>query len=194
MKRCYKTFIKVSTTIVIFFLFVLINVNCQYDYHSPNPGIIQIKLKTISKNIEFTPLNNFVIKITGIEAVINKDKSVAIYNDLKAIESKTLLVNTLDFRARDSSLIIGETYVPPGDYIGVNMLIEPSREVILDGYRVILVNKPENFNPLLKFEKNYHVDESRTTYITLTIDLDKTLIKGAFEYTFDPVYYISSIK
>ncbi len=193
MKRYYKTFLKVST-IITFILFVLIDVNCQFDYHSPNPGIIQIKLKTISNNIEFTELNNFVIKITGIEAVITKDKRVAIFNDLKAIESKTLLVNTLDFRARDSSLIIGETYVPPGDYMGVNMLIEPSSEVILDGYRIIKVNKPDNFNSLLTFKENYHVDESRTTTITLTIDLDKTLIKGAFAYTFDPVYYISSIK
>lgn len=186
--------LSLSALVVVIILIALINISCQYDYNSPTPGIIQIRLKTISNNIEFTELNNFIIKITGIEAVRSNGSRVSIYEDLMAIESKTLLVNTLDFRARDSSLIIGETYVPPGDYVGVNMLIEPSTEVILRGYQIIYVNKPENFNSLLTFRKPYHVDESKTTYITLTIDLDKTLVKGAYAYTFDPHYDITSIK
>src|SRR5437899_9182293 len=35
---------------------------CQYDYTSPLPGTIDVKLRVISNNIAFDPLNNFVLK------------------------------------------------------------------------------------------------------------------------------------
>jgi len=168
---------------------------CEYEYSSPLPGTIDVKLRVISTNIAFDPLNNFVLKVTSVEAVRSEDKARApIYEDTKAIGRTTNVYNTLDVRARDSSLVMGEGYLPPATYDGVNLLIEPGTQVILDGYRTIPVVKPEDFNPLLSFRSAFGISELTTTSIVVTIDLDQSLIKLSNSYLFQPVYYISSIK
>jgi hypothetical protein len=168
---------------------------CQYDYTSPLPGTIDVKLRVISNNIAFDPLNNFVLKVTSVEAVRTSDKARApIYEDTKAIGRTTNVYNTLDFRARDSSLVMGEGYLPPAGYDGVNLLIEPGASVILDGYRTIPVYPAPDFNPLLSFRSAFGITEQKTTSIIVTIDLDKSLFQQSNSYLFQPVYYISSIK
>ena len=168
---------------------------CQYEYTSPLPGTIDVKLRVISNNIAFAPNNNFVLKVTSVEAVRGSDMARApIYEDTKAIGRTTNVYNTLDVRARDSSLVMGEAYLPPADYIGVNLLIEPGTVVILDGYRNIPVEKSPDFNPLLSFRSGFGIKELTTTSIIVTIDLDQSLIKLSNSYLFQPVYYISSIK
>jgi hypothetical protein len=178
---------------VLAVLLILISPSCQYDYSSPHPGIIQVRLKTISNSIPFTELNNFTIEFSQIEAVRDDGSRASIYEDLRAIDAKPLGINALDFRARDSVMIIGETYVPPGNYSGIKMTIRPGKEVTLRGYQKIDVIKPEGFNSLLIVNRSYSVDEYHQTIITLEIDLDQTLVKGAFDYTFEPHYKISSI-
>ena len=182
--------------IVCFLTVVLSGISCtQYDYSSPSPGIVDVHLRTKSTEIPFDPLNNFVLKVTAVDAVRSGDGArVAVYEDLKAIGRTINVYNTLDFRARDSSLIIGQGYAPPGSYVGVNLLIEPGPQAILDGYRVIPVFRLESFEPLLQFRTPFDVKELWTTRINVTVDLDSTLIKGANEYFFRPYYYISHIE
>ncbi len=184
----------------VFFLSIvvlsLLALSCQYDYVSPSPGMIGIRLKTISDStrIAFDPLNNFVIHVSEVEAVRSNSSRVVIYADPKAISRTTNTYNTLDTRARDSSLVIGLGYAPPGDYIGVNLLVDPGTTVVLHGYQQINVTEPEGFSPLLTFRAPFKVTESQATQIVLTLNLDSTLIHGAFEYIFRPYYYISSIE
>ncbi|MDI6765987.1 MAG: hypothetical protein QME52_04095 [Bacteroidota bacterium] len=184
---------------IIAVVFALFNVNCQYEYESPQPGIMEINLGTYSTGIPFfwinaqgdTGTNSFEISIASLKAIRSDGAQAVIFPDIKAIESKTMIVNTLDVRAYNLSLIIGQTFVPPGDYIGVLMLIEPKKEVILNGYQNINVERPEDFQPLLRFEKNFRVNEGQITKILLTIDLDKSLVRGAFRYKFSPSYNIT---
>ena len=42
---------------------------------------------------------------------------------LQAIDREDTKLNTLDVRARDSALIIGQTYIPPGSYKGIDLLL-----------------------------------------------------------------------
>ena len=186
---------------VIFFsaLFSLINLSCsQYDYSSPLPGIVEVRLKTISKNIPFDPLNNFVINVSRVVAVREDGAKADIYEDLKAIQRNKdgNNYNTLDFRARDSALIIGQTYLPPGKYVGINMVIKASTSVVQDGYRIIFVEIPDEFQTgiTLNFRSNYEIRELVTTKIKLAIDLDSTLVKRANSYRLSPYYYISAIE
>ena len=170
----------------------------QYEYSSPLPGIVDIRLRTKSNDIEFTPLNNFILKVTSVEAVRSDGARAPIYEDLKAIGRTTNIYNVLDLRARDSILTMGQGYLPPGDYIGVNLLIQPGSSVILDGYRNIPVVVPLDLSPPLTFRKEgggtlFHIEEGRTTSIVVTLDLDATLLKGANVYYFQPHYYVSSI-
>lgn len=176
-------------------LFLLAGLGCNQDeLGSPLPGIIEVHLRTKSNNINFSPDNNFILKVSSVEAIRSDGARVVIFEDLRAIKRTTNIYNTLDPRARDSALIMGQTYVPPGSYRGVNLQIDPSESVILDGYRIIRVEKPEPFDATLQFRSPFTVRELETTSIVLTVDLDSTLVKRANTYAFRPVYYISSIK
>lgn len=188
----YFHFIAISLSLGVF---AFLNLSCsQYDYSSPLPGTIEIRLKTVSNNIEFQPLNNFTIKVTSVEALRANATRVVIYEDVKAINRTANIYNTLDFRARDSTLVIGQGFAPPDNYIGVLMTVEPGKQVVLNGYRTIEVSKDETFDPLLVFAAPFTVRESQSTKITLTLNLDSTLVKGTVQYYFRPNYYISSIQ
>jgi hypothetical protein len=176
-------------------LVLLLNIRCQYEYSSPLPGLIDIRLRTISDSnrIPFSLLNNFVVKITGVNALRTDRAQAPIYADVQALKRTTGIYNTLDAHAEDSSLVVGQADIPPGDYLGVLMLIEPGPSVILDGYRNIRVNTLPDFDPTLSFLKHFTIFEQRTTHIVLTIDLDSSLVKQADTFLFKPYYYISSI-
>lgn len=195
MKPFIRFFSSVVLITILFLSFLYIN-GCQYDYTSPLPGIIEIRLKTVSDTtqIDFLPLNSFTLTISQLTAIRSNFTKVLMYSDIKAFDTKPIIVNTLDPSARDSMLIIGQTYAPPDEYVGVDVLLEPAKKIILEGYRQIDVERPEGFSPLLSFRKPYSVNEGKQTIITLTIDLNKSLKKGAFTYTFEPYYEITSIQ
>lgn len=171
----------------------MINLGCQTEYASPLPGIVEVRLKTISGNINFDPLNNFILTVSSVEAVRNDDARAVVYGDLQAIDREDTKLNTLDVRARDSALIIGQTYVPPGSYKGIDLLLEPARQAILDGYRVITVERETTFDPRLRFRSPFSIKELTTTRIVLEVNLDSTLLRKANTYQFRPFYSISSI-
>ncbi len=172
----------------------ILNFGCQTEYASPLPGIVEVRLKTISHNIDFDPLNNFILTIPLVVAYRDDLAQAQIYPDLEAIDREDTKVNTLDLRAQDSTLIIGQTYVPPGSYVAIGMLIDPAHQAILDGYRVITVERQPDFDTRLFFESPFTVDEYRTTQIVLELNLDSTLLKRANTYMFRPYYRISSIQ
>jgi hypothetical protein len=184
---------RLTLLLTIPLLLSVFNLGCEPEYASPLPGIVEVRLKTISTNINFDPLNNFILTVSSVEAIRNDDVRVVIYGDLEAIERKPTKLNTLDVRARDSLMIIGLTYVPPGSYKGIDLLLEPARETILDGYRVITVERLPDFDPRLRFRSPYTVAELATTRITLEVNLDSTLQRRANTYRFTPFYSISSI-
>jgi hypothetical protein len=192
MKRKYVPFVS-----FLFFpiAILLLNVRCQYDYSSPLPGLIDIRLHTISDSgrISFSALNNFVLKITQVTALRSDRFQAQVYGDVHAIKSTTGIYNTLDFHAEDSSLVVGQADIPPGDYLGVLMLIQPGPSVILDGYRNIPVTPVDGFDPTLSFLKPFKILEQKTTRIVLTINLDSSLVKRSDTFLFKPYYYISSI-
>ncbi len=176
-------------------------ISCQYDYNSPGPGYIEVILHTISspRNITFSPQNNFTLTITTVQAVRDNGALDLIYGDLKAFNRQPTVVNTLDTLARDSSEIMGLGYAPPGHYTTIDLLLTPGEIVTLDGYRQINVcadpkcGSPYPSNTFLQFQSPFDVNEGQTTRVTLTINLDSTLVKGAEQYYFRPYYYISSI-
>ncbi len=167
---------------------------CQYDYASPSPGLIEIRLRSISNNIPFSPLNNFVLKVSGVSAIRSDGALVTIYPDIKATSRTTDIYNTLDSLALDSAIVMGQGYAPPGNYIGVALLITPGQQVIENGYQVINVVTGEGFSNLLAFGGSYSVTESQFTRITLAVNIDSTLIQGYQVYHYRPYYFISSIR
>ncbi len=192
MKRKYVPFVSLFLLPISI---LLLNVRCQYNYSSPLPGLVDIRLHTISDSgrIAFSALNNFVLKITQVTALRSDYTQAQIYGDVHAIKSTTGIYNTLDLHAEDSSLVVGQADIPPGDYLGILMLIQPGPTVILDGYRNIPVRPLPDFDPTLSFIKSFKISEQKTTRIVLTINLDSSLVKQSDTFLFIPYYYISSI-
>ncbi len=166
----------------------------QYDYYSPQPGTLEIDLQTISNNIPFAPLNNFSLNVSSIVAVRPDQSQVIIYEDPKSYQRSGSKYNTLDPRAATGSIIMGLSYVPPGDYIGLSMVLSPDTVAILDGYRVIPVNKPVGYTSGLSVSREFTVREEALTRITFTVNLDSTLVRNGLSYTFRPYYSITNIQ
>jgi hypothetical protein len=182
---------------------VLLSMSCsQYDYSSPLPGIVEVRLHTIvdTTKISFSPLNNFTLNIAQMWAFRSDGARAEIVADLKALTqtqsggSSTRSFNTLDYRAADSSLIMGETYLPPGNYTAVFVQkAQPGKYVVLDGYRDIpIVN--DSIEQDLLFRRPFTITEGHHTKIVLTINLDSSLVRLADQFYFNPLYYISSIQ
>jgi hypothetical protein len=191
----FKIIIGLGAIFLIASLFIILNINCQYEYRSPLPGTIEVRLKSLpNRDLEFSRYNNFIIKITKLYAIRNDGGRVKIYEDVKAIETSTMIVNTLDSTAKNGELVIGQTSVPPGNYIGIDLEILPGPDVVIGAegveQQVITVQPPTTLFPITP-RKAFEVKESRTTKIFLVIDLDKTLQKNAFNYRYVPQYDIT---
>jgi len=191
----FKIIIGLGAIFLIASLFIILNINCQYEYRSPLPGTIEIRLKSLpNRDLEFSQYNNFIIKITKLYAIRDDGGMVKIYEDVKAVETTTMIVNTLDSTAKNGELVIGQTDVPPGNYIGVDLEILPGTNVVIGAegveQQVIPVQRPTTLFPVTP-RKPFEVKESRTTKIFLVIDLDKSLQKDAFNYRYVPQYDIT---
>ena len=193
MKDTNRPFV-IGAMCVTVLILILGNVSCQYDYYSPQPGVLELHLKTVSNDIPFAPLNNFVLKVDKVAAIRSDNSQVIIYEDANAIGRSPNTYNTLDLQARDSSLVVGQGYIPPGDYSGVGITLLPGSQVTLDGYRFIDVVKSADYNSVLSFRQPFKIEENGIRQITLAINLDSSLVKGYRVYYFRPYYYISSIQ
>ncbi len=184
-------------------IMVLLGLSCsQYNYSSPLPGIVSIRLHTIvdTTQISFSPLNNFTLTVSQIWAFRSDGARAEVVADLTALTqtqssgSSSRSFNTLDARAQDSSLYLGETFLPPGDYTEIFIQkAQPGHYVVLDGYRNIpIVN--DTIQQDLFFRKPFKIREGHYTNIVLTINLDSSLVRLADQFYFNPLYYISSVQ
>jgi len=200
--------LQVAGAIFFVMIAVALNLRCTpYNYDSGSPGIITVSLKTISHNIPFqsaSHLNGYFLSFpfiqspqAALEAVESNGYFVPIYSDLQAFQREYISYNVLDVRAEDSTLVLGQGYAPVGNYTGINLNVIPGTIVILNANspdsQSVTVNTPANVSSLLSFKRSFQVEESKTTTIILTLDLDSSLVKGYTNYFFEPKYYISSI-
>jgi hypothetical protein len=182
-----KSFVLTVTLIFAVSIIFLID-GCQYEYTSPLAGKISIRLRTKSNDIEFSPLNNFVLKVTNVQIRRNDGALAVVLEDTKAIDRTTSSYNALDVRARDSNIVMGEAFVPPGDYSDVILLVEPSVSLTLDGYRTIPVDTNGAHGAFVNFNSRFTIREGQTTTIVVTFDLDNALLKGANKFYYKKIH------
>ncbi len=192
--------LKSAISFGLIILAMLLNFGCeQYDYVSPSPGILEIRFKTVSTGastgITFNALNNFSLTIpegsNTLVAIRNDDNYLPVYGDIKSIRRSESSFNVLQPAAEESTLVIGVAYAPPGNYKGVYLQATPGAIVTLDGYRTISVDDISSGSGDIYLYKDFSVVESKKTIVTVTLDLDKSMIKGAENYYYVPIYYIS---
>ena len=181
---------------VLFPVVILTFNSCQqYEYVSMLPGTVTIRLRSYYTQFDTSfSDNNFTIKVTGISAIRSDGILANIYEDVKSIGPTPDIYNLLGRDAYDSTIVIGQYPLPPADYIGLILLIEPGPQVILDGYRNIPVDKQPVplYTATVPVMQPFRVVEARETRLILTADLDVTLTKQAYTFLYVPSYFISS--
>ncbi len=189
----------------------VIGLSCeQYEYASPTPGILEVRFAVKNGvNANYIPFSAFDTS-TGTQnrlaMIMNRldvrqsgNVKQEIYASLSAIRRNPDgdFFNCLDVAARDSNLFLGIAYVPPGTYSELVVsasLIGPI--VIFNPWAVneIPINPLPPYVGSFTIPINATVQESRTTVVVVTLDLDQSLIQRAEDYDYRIVYYASSVQ
>lgn len=165
----------------------------QYPYSSPLPGLIEVRLKTVSQSIPYGPLNTFPMSLSVVRAIRNDNVKLEVYEDITAIRRSPHDVDLFSQDAFDSTLVIGQADAPPGTYIGLDVILDPDGFVLLDGYRFINVTDATADPSFISLRRPITIEESRTTIVTVTFNADSSLVKGAEDFKYYPTFYVSSV-
>jgi hypothetical protein len=181
----------------------------DYDYSSPLPGILEVRLRVKNERTSVIPFSNFnVFNIIVKDFIAQRDDGafLVILPDLNAIRRKKNgdTLNCLSFAARDSQIILGKTYAPPGVY--PTLVSERSTAVTHDpglarfdgvSYQFIPVldNAPPSRFTMMRPHPPIEVKEGKTTVVVLTLDLDVSLVRRSewFDWV-APMVFVSSIQ
>lgn len=187
----------------------------QYEYTSPLPGILEIRLRAKNSRTDFMPFgagSSFFINLKSLEAIRDDNSRLTVLPDLNAIrrDDDGDVFNTLDTLARDSVLLLGRTYAPPATYHGIDLTTTPETlpgfgmsVVVFDEFgipRIFPVVQPLPVPSALKQlprpgeSLRFTVNEGRRTVVNVLIDLDSTLIRRVESFDCDLQFYVSSIQ
>ncbi len=185
----------------------------QYEYSSPHPGIIEVRLAVANNRQTLLPFassdslgfaSNFLfMNLRDLTVTQAGDIDLPIFADLSAIRrnSDGDPFNCLDVKARDSLLILGRAYAPPETFTGLKLIIEPPPNLFISqgfyGSEIPIVQVPP-IQALQKFPRagsnlNITVQQGRVTQVTVTFDMDTSLAQRSETFDYIPNFYISSV-
>lgn len=185
----------------------------QYDYTSPLPGRLEVRLA--SKNsrttlMPFSPTNTLPLRLRKVVARQSNGVTLELLADVNAIKRNADgdIINALDTLSRDSTTVLGVANAAPGTYTGVDIEVDlPLSGVgfvnVITGF---VPNTIQIFNPpgiisqtIFRFptesgQLNYEVNEGRKTILTITFDMDSSLVRRTEWFEYHPYFYLSSIQ
>jgi hypothetical protein len=156
--------------------------------------------------------NSFLILLKSIIALRPDGSEQELYADLTAIRRNPDgdVLNCLDTRARDSVWDWGIAYFPPSSVSKLLLRAVPTPAIVTTVFdptfgqfffRIFDVRMPEpppqELQEISTFGQgplNIRVDEGKTTKVTLTFDLDSSLVRRTEWYEYHPKFYITSIQ
>lgn len=193
-------------------LAALAGLSCsQYEYDSPLPGIIEIRMSVKNNRpgiLEFSGIdtttgtgNFFILNLKDMEVIQPGGQRLRVYASLAAIrrDPDGDNFNTLSLEARDSALVLGVGYAPPGVYDRLEMSITSTGVVIrASGGNIPVIDLP----PFIALQQLPPADqpvvipvtEGRTTRVNVTFDMDRSLRQRAESFDYVPYFYISSVQ
>jgi hypothetical protein len=181
----------------------------QYEYNSPSPGILEVRLAVKNSRTDLLPFatldstavsaNNMVFVMKSLEAVDANEVHLPVFSDLFAIRRNPDgdVYNALDPRARDSMTVLGASWAPPQTFTSLELVIDVPEGVFISyGFygSFIPVDPILPYQALRQLEETIPVEANRTTIVTVTFDLDQSLIQLTESFLFVPVFYISSVQ
>lgn len=201
----------IATRVLLGILLSSIALSCKdYEYSSPLPGILEVRLavkNTRSSIIPFTKFSQFNIIVKDFFVDRDDGANLELFADLRAIRRKDKgdSLNCLSFGGRDSQLILGTAYAPPGKYVSPvsNLSTAITHDPFVfrfDGISFSVIDVLDHFSVPQKitFTSNpptFEVKEGVRTVVNITLDLDASLVRRTevFEW-FSPLVYVSSIQ
>lgn len=209
MSLTHRTIAFRLTIGVVLSLFAL---SCkEYEYISPGPGIVEIRLKVVNNRedlIPFGPTNQWYLLLKDLNLLQSGGVKLPVYADFRAIRRNPDgdPLNALDISARDSAIVMGQVYAPPESFVGVDLTVNfnPALAVFRNGLPIanfILVNPPPPAPAVPTFfrippsvDMNIKVNESHLTRVTVTINLDSVLVRRSEYFELHPFFYVSSVQ
>jgi hypothetical protein len=176
----------------------------DYEYSSPEPGILDVRLKVINNRQDLLPFSltdslvipsaSMFLVMKSLYAIQPDDVELPVYSDLFAIRRNPDgdFYECFSGAARDSMVILGQTYAPPELFTGLQMLIESPFSVSISyGFysSTIFINPVLPFIGLQNMEAEIPIESGRTTRVTVALDLDRSLIQLTESFLFFPVFY-----
>jgi len=192
-------------------LFMLVSISCeQYEYASPGPGIIEVRLAVKNSRQDLIPFTAYD-STTGLQNIFNLrlkevyitqpgDIRLELYSSLSARRRNPDgdAFNVLSTEARDSILLLGTAYCPPGTFTGLRFVMEllpPPRVVRTFGFYSSTIPVEELLPRVSLFTKNLscEVREGRITRVTVQFDMDASLIQRAEHFDYRGNFSVSSV-
>jgi hypothetical protein len=197
----------------------LVGVSCeQFEYSSPVPGILEVRLAVKNTRDRLLPFggtdttaqftSSFALTLKKLEIMrpggVGGDIRQELFATIHAIRRNTDgdNFNTLSTSARDSQLVFGAGYVPPGEFNRIEMTINPDAVVVVDFgeyFDVVFVDELPPYQSLYVLPRadealSIPIEEGKRTVVVVTFDMDQSLIRRPSDrYYYVPVFYVSSI-
>ena len=194
------------TLMVVLFSFPLLN-GCKEEplLQITQPGILEVRMKTITTTYappSDTTRHAFGGNVNSLFAIRGDDTRMEVFADVRATDRSFFQIDLLAPRAWDSSMIIGQSYTPPGTYKHLDMSFSPlpffSFYNGIQNVPVSVYDARAEGQTVISLKKNIPVEEGRTTIVTVTADLDSSLsrsiVQGFDILRFHPKFRISSVK
>lgn len=185
----------------------------DYEYVSPGPGVLEVRLKVVNSRLDLIPFgaaNQWYIVLKEMNGLQAGDVKLRIYADVNAIRRSPDgdPLNTLDTLARDSSIVMGQMYASPTEtFTGFDFTVTftPSLSVFRNSLPIPNVIRVDPPPPPAPAPQTYFrippeeslsvkVQEGRLTRVTVTINLDSVLIRRSETFELNPSFYISSVQ
>ncbi len=204
------TFRKSAARLCAVFILALGAISCeQYEYSSPSPGVMEVRLAVKNTRTDLLPFATFdsttfnshsmFFIMKSLEAVDGNEVHLPVFSDLFAIRRNPDgdFFNALDPQARDSMTVLGAAYAPPQQFTSLELVVDVPEGVFIS-YGLygsfIPVDPVVPFQALRQLEASIPVEANRTTIVTVTFDLDQSLLQLTESFLFVPVFYISSVE
>ena len=218
----------IASRVLFCVMLSLLALSCKdYEYTSPLPGILEIRLRAKSTvdttNVSF-PLTNLATGtvsflpaiLTHVFAKRPDGAQLELFTDLYSIRRNPNgdTVNCIGELVRDSAYVLGKAYSPPQTYTTIELRMLP---IFLFGIQMTQRFGPDTSNiyafTFIELRRpstlltdlnqlptpnqpplNITVQEGRLTRVTITVDLDSTLVRRTEWCDYNPYFYISSVQ
>jgi hypothetical protein len=203
----------IAARLLVGIILSLLALSCkEYEYVSPGPGIVEIRLKVINNREDLIPFgvnNQWYIILKDLNLLQPGGVKLPVYADFRAIRRSDLgdPLNTLSPSGRDSVIVLGQAYAPPESFVGVDLTVNfaPSLSVYRNNLGIpntILVNPPPPPAPAVptffkippSVDVNIKINEGRLTLVTVTLNLDSVLVRRSEYFELHPSFSVSSVQ